>query len=71
MTEIDQPEVAGPSGPELGTDAQDQTQPAVDRITVAAAAVAGVAELPLAEHAERYQQLHATLQAELGGIAHL
>lgn len=53
------------------TAAEDATGPAVERIATAAAAAAAVADLPLPEHAERYQQLHATLQAELGGIGHL
>ena len=52
------------------TPAED-TRPALQRITAAAAATEAVTELPLAEHAERYQQLHATLQAELGSIANL
>ena len=52
-------------------DPTDLSRPAVQRIAAAAAAVEGVADLPLAEHAERYQQLHATLQTELGAIAQL
>jgi hypothetical protein len=58
VTELEQP-----------ADAPDGTAQAVDRIAAATAAVAAVAELPLSDHAERYQQLHAALQAELGGIA--
>ena len=56
---------------ELNTAPDDPTQPALERITAAAAAAAAVADLPLAEHAERYQKLHATLQTELGAIAQL
>ncbi len=42
---------------------------ALGRIAAAAAQVESVSELPLGEHAERYQRLHAALQAELAEIA--
>jgi hypothetical protein len=50
-------------------DAGDAGDTALGRIAAAAAQVESVSELPLGEHAERYQRLHAALQAELAEIA--
>lgn len=70
MSESEQPATPGVT-PAPSADSALDTRPAVERITAAAAAIEAMADLPLAEHAEQYQQLHTTLQAELGAIAHL
>ena len=52
-----------------GAEADDQvSDPAIDRVAASVAALDTLADLPLSEHADVYQHVHAQLHAELAAI---
>lgn len=53
-------------GPEPGNAAE--TAPVEQRVREQVAALDGIEDVPVDEHAERYDQVHAALQAALGEI---
>lgn len=55
------------AGPE-DSDADPNADPTTASVRAQAAALRGIQDRPVAEHAERYQQIHAGLQAALADI---
>ncbi len=52
----------------MSSEEEPMPVPAEERVRRQVAALDGIDERPLAEHAERYDQVHAQLQAALTGI---